>query len=67
MSAKYKNTLSAVIVLICAVAGLGQAPPEIKAKLDVEIKALTQLSTDAEIVNASRPTMLPRPVQKLWP
>jgi hypothetical protein len=52
MSAKYKNTLSAVIVLICAVAGLGQAPPEIKAKLDVEIKALTQLSTDAEIVNA---------------
>ncbi len=52
MNTKYRNILPAMIVFICAVAGLGQAPPEIKAKLDAEIQALTPLSTDAEIVNA---------------
>ena len=52
MNTKYRNILPAMIVFICAVAGLGQAPPEIKAKLDAEIQALTRLSTDAEIVNA---------------
>ena len=48
-----KNALAAsLIVLICAVAGFAQAPPEIKTKLDAEIKKLTSLSTDSEIVNA---------------
>jgi hypothetical protein len=49
----YKNALTSyLIVLICAVAGFGQAPPEIKAKLDAKIKQLGSLSTDPEIVNA---------------
>ena len=48
-----KNALTAyLIVLICAVASFGQAPPEIKAKLDAKIKQLASLSTDPEIVNA---------------
>jgi len=48
-----KNTLTAyLIVLICAVAGFAQAPPDIKAKLDAKIKQLALLSTDPEIVNA---------------
>ena len=52
MNTKYRSILTAMIVFLCAVAGFGQAPPEIKAKLDAEIQALTRLSTDAEIVNA---------------
>lgn len=52
MITKYRSILPATIVFICAVAGFGQAPPEIKAKLDAEIQALTRLSSDAEIVNA---------------
>ncbi len=48
-----KNALTAsLIVLICAVAGFGQTPPEIKATLDDKIKQLAPLSTDPEIVNA---------------
>ncbi len=53
MMTSYRNALSAsLILLISSVAGFGQAPPEIKAKLDVEIRQLASLSTDAEIVNA---------------
>jgi hypothetical protein len=53
MIPKWKHALSAsLIVLICTIAGFGQAPPEIKAKLDVKIKQLSALSTDPEIVNA---------------
>jgi hypothetical protein len=37
MRAPYKKILPAVIVLIFAFAGFGQAPPEIKAKLDARI------------------------------
>ena len=48
-----KNALTAgLVALICATAGLGQAPPEIKVKLDVKIKKLASFSTDPEIVNA---------------
>lgn len=58
----YKSTLAALIFLICAIPGFGQAPPEIKAKLDAKIKELTSLSTDPQIVssvkahNAATPT-----------
>jgi hypothetical protein len=57
MSATYKKSFPAVMVLICicaiaAIAGFGQAPPEIKAKLDAKILELTPLSTDPELVNA---------------
>jgi hypothetical protein len=48
-----KKALSAsLIVLICAVTGLGQAPAEIRTKLDVKIKQLAGFSSDPEIVNA---------------
>src|ERR1700690_3474915 len=48
-----KNTLAVfLLVLIYAVAGFGQAPPEIKAKLDAKIKQLSSFSTDREVVNA---------------
>lgn len=50
-----KNALTVgVAFLICACAGasFGQAPPEIKDKLDAKIKQLTPLSSDPEIVNA---------------
>ena len=40
------------IVPICAVAASGQAPPEIKSKLDAKIKQLSSFSIDPEIVNA---------------
>jgi hypothetical protein len=47
MISQYKNALSTcVIVLICAGASFGQAPPEIKTKLDAEIQQLQSLSTD---------------------
>ncbi len=49
---RYKNALGALIFLICAVSGFGQAPPEIKAKLDAEIKHLASFSTDPEVVKA---------------
>ena len=50
-----KNVHTAcLIVLICAVAGFGQAPLEIKAKLDAKIKQLASLSTDPDIVNATK-------------
>src|SRR5579863_4373331 len=53
MMTTYKNPLAAcLITLICAVAGFGQAPPDIKAKLDVKIKQLVSISTDPEVVNA---------------
>ncbi|MGA7379546.1 MAG: PDC sensor domain-containing protein [Terriglobales bacterium] len=48
-----KHTLTVgLVVFLCATAGWAQAPPEIKAKLDVKIKELASLSTDPEIVNA---------------
>jgi len=53
MITTWKNAFTAcLIVLICAVAGFGQAPPEIKARLDAEIKRLASLSADPEIVTA---------------
>ena len=53
MTATYKKATAAFfIVLICAVAVSGQAPPAIKAKLDEKIRELATLSTDPEIVNA---------------
>jgi len=53
MIPKCKQALSVSLILfMCAIAGLGQAPPEIKAKLDAKIKQLSALSTDPEIVNA---------------
>jgi len=54
MITTWKNALTAcLIVLICAaVVGFGQAPPEIKVKLEAKIKQLASLSTDPEIVNA---------------
>jgi hypothetical protein len=51
--ARCKNTLVLfLIVLTAAVVAVGQAPPDIKAKLDAKIKQLAALSTDPEIVNA---------------
>jgi hypothetical protein len=53
MIATCKNACTAyLVVLICRVAGFGQAPPEIKAKLDAKIKQLASFSTDPEVVNA---------------
>jgi hypothetical protein len=53
MISPYKSALSAcVMIVFCLASALGQAPPEIKAKLDAEIKKLEPLSTDAEIVNS---------------
>lgn len=49
----YKHLLTgSLIFLACAASGFGQAPAEIKAKVDAEIKHLAPLSTDPEIVNA---------------
>ncbi len=49
----WKNALTVgLMVLICGVASVGQAPPEIKAKLDIKIKQLAALSTDPEVVKA---------------
>lgn len=46
-----KNALTGSwMVSICVIASLGQAPPEIKAKLDAKIKQLAVFSTDSEIV-----------------
>src|ERR1700685_936655 len=39
-----------LMVSICVIASFGQAPPEIKAKLDAKIKQLAAFSTDPEIV-----------------
>jgi hypothetical protein len=48
-----KNALVLFLIVLCAaVAAVGQAPPEIKTKLDAKIKQLATLSTDPEIVNA---------------
>jgi hypothetical protein len=52
MNNKCRSILPATMVFICTVASFGQAPPEIKAKLDAEIQVLTRLSSEAEIVNA---------------
>lgn len=52
MSPKYNCILPAGMVVICILTSVGQAPPEIKAKLDAKIQTLTPLSTDSEIVNA---------------
>jgi len=48
-----KNALSTcVILLVCGPTSFGQAPPEIKGKLDAEIKQLQSLSTDPQVVSA---------------
>jgi hypothetical protein len=41
-----------VTIVFCAASVFGQTPPEIKVKLDAEIKKLESLSTDTEIVNS---------------
>jgi hypothetical protein len=41
-----------LIVLVHTSAVFGQAPPEIKAKLDAKIQQLRSFSTDPEVVNA---------------
>ena len=45
------TALTCLFILICTTASLGQAPPEIKDKVDAEVKRLQSLSTDPEIVN----------------
>jgi hypothetical protein len=53
MTIPRKQTLiTTLTVLLCSFAAVGQAPPEIKAKLDGKIRQLRALSTDPEIVNA---------------
>ena len=52
MNTKYKSLLCTIGVFVCSVASLGQAPPEIKAKLDAKIQQLKPLGTDPEIVKA---------------
>jgi hypothetical protein len=52
MNNAQKRILATMTVFIGAVAGFGQAPPEIKTKLDAKIEQLKTLSTDAEIVKA---------------
>lgn len=53
MAGRCRNSLTILIVhIVCAAAVCGQAPPEIKGKLDAEIKQLATLETDPEIVNA---------------
>jgi hypothetical protein len=50
-----KNPITAgliFLICICAAASFGQAPPEIKDKLDAKIRQLTRLTADPEIVNA---------------
>jgi hypothetical protein len=47
-----KPLTSCLFVVMYVAAGFGQAPPEIKSKLDAEIKQLQSLSTDPEVVNA---------------
>ncbi len=47
-----KNSLASLIVLLCVGASVGQAPPEIRTKLDAKIKEFASLSTDPEIVKA---------------
>jgi hypothetical protein len=44
------GVLAGLMVSICALGSFGQAPPEIKAKLDAKIKQLAAFSTDPEIV-----------------
>lgn len=46
-----KPLTSFLFVVMYVAAGFGQAPPEIKSKLDAEIKQLQSLSTDPEVVN----------------
>jgi len=52
MNTGCRNALAALTVLVCVVSGFGQAPPELKARLDAKIKQLSSLSSDAEIVKA---------------
>ena len=48
-----KKTVAALaFVALCVVAAVGQAPPEIKARLDAKIRQLASLSADPEIVSA---------------
>ena len=48
----HKGLSSLLVVFTCSAMAFGQAPPEIQAKLDAEIKQLQPLTTDPEIVNA---------------
>jgi hypothetical protein len=50
MTTSKKALAPCLLILISVSASLGQAPPEIKAKLDAKIKQLAAFSTDPEIV-----------------
>jgi hypothetical protein len=44
--------LCAMVIVAVAVSGLAQAPPELKAKLDAQIKQLQAISADPQVVAA---------------
>ncbi len=46
------KVVMALLILTPAIAGLAQAPPELQAKLNVEIKRLIAFSADPKIVDA---------------
>jgi hypothetical protein len=53
MTAIFKSAwMAGMAVLILSAAGWAQAPPELKGKIDAEIKQLRYLSTDPQVVNA---------------
>jgi hypothetical protein len=49
-----KSLMFAAMVAVLAVSGMAQAPPEIKAKLDAQIKLLQAISVDPQVVSAVR-------------
>jgi hypothetical protein len=42
----------AMLLLLCSAASLGQAPPELQAKLTAEMKQLAAISADSQVVGA---------------
>jgi len=47
-----KIFIGALVLALCGIAAFAQAPPEMKAKLDLKIKQLSRYSTDAQVVSA---------------
>jgi hypothetical protein len=47
-----KSLVLAPMVFVLMVSGVAQAPPELKAKLDVQIKLLQAVSVDPQVVSA---------------
>ena len=52
MERPYTGPFGVTLLLICGIAAFGQAPPELKGKLDMQIKQLESLRTDPEIVKS---------------